>query len=44
MIQQNYIPTKILKENPEVFVRYFHESIKFCNDNSTFLSDEKFPM
>ena len=27
--QQNYIPTKILKENLEVFARYFHKNINF---------------
>ena len=28
-IQQNDIPTKILKENSEVFARYFHKNINF---------------
>ena len=39
--QQNDIPTKILKENPEVFARYFHKNIHFCIDNSIFPSDLK---
>ena len=38
-IQQNGIPTKILKQNSEVFVRHFHENIWFCTENSTFLSE-----
>ena len=29
-VQQNYIPTNILKENSQVFARYFHENIIFC--------------
>ena len=40
-IQQNDIPTKILKENSEVFARYFHKNINFCIDNSIFPSDLK---
>ena len=40
-IQQNDIPTKILKENSEVFARYFHENITFCIESSIFPSDLK---
>ena len=40
-IQQNNIPTKILKENSEVFARYFHKNISFCIENSIFPSDLK---
>ena len=40
-IQQNYIPTKILKENSEMFARYFHKNINFCIENSIFPSDLK---
>ena len=29
-VQQNYIPTNILKENSQVFAIYFHENIIFC--------------
>ena len=36
-----YIPTKILKENSEVFARYFHKNINFCIENSIFPSDLK---
>ena len=39
--QQNDIPTKILKENSEVFARYFHKNINFCIENSIFPSDLK---
>ena len=39
--QQNYIPTKILKENSEVFTRYFHKNMNFRIENSTFPSDLK---
>ena len=39
--QQNDIPTKILKENLEVFPRYFHKNINFCIENSIFPSDLK---
>ena len=38
-IQQNDIPTKILKENSEVFARYFHKNINFCIENQFFPSD-----
>ena len=38
MLEQNYIPTKILKENSEVFARHFHESIIFF-ENSIFPSE-----
>ena len=37
--QQNDITTKILKENSEVFARYFHKNINFCIENLIFLSD-----
>ena len=40
-IQQNDIPTKILKNKSEVFPRYFHENIHFCIENSIFPSDLK---
>ena len=30
--QQNDIPTKILKKNSEVFARYSHKNINFCNE------------
>ena len=40
-IQQNDIPTKILKKNSEIFVRYFHKNINFCIENSIFPSDLK---
>ena len=40
-IQQNDITTKILRENSEVFARYFHENINFCIKNSIFPSDLK---
>ena len=40
-IQQNDITTKILRENSEVFARYFHKNINFCIENSIFLSDLK---
>ena len=40
-MQQNNIPTKILKENSEVFARYFYENIYFCIENSIFPSDLK---
>ena len=43
-IQQNDIPTKILKENSEVFARYFHKNINFWIENSIFPSDLKLPM
>ena len=36
---QNDIPTKILKENSEVFAIYFHKNINFCIENSIFPSD-----
>ena len=36
VIQQNDIPTQILKENSEVFARYFHKNINFCFGNSIF--------
>ena len=39
--QQNNIPTKVLKENSEVFARYFHKYINFCIENSIFPSDLK---
>ena len=39
--QQNDIPTKILKENSEVFARYFYENINFCIENSILPSDLK---
>ena len=39
--QQNDIPTKILKENSEVFARYIHKNINFCIENSIFPSDLK---
>ena len=39
--QQNDIPTKNLKENSEVFPRYFHKNISFCSENSIFPSDLK---
>ena len=39
--QQNDIPTKILKENSEVFARYFHKNINVCIENSIFPSDLK---
>ena len=38
-LQQNDIPTKILKENSEVFARHFHESIVFFIENSIFPSE-----
>ena len=41
MTQQNDIPTKILKENSELFARYFHKNINFCIENSIFPSDLK---
>ena len=41
MTQQNDIPTKIIKENSEVFARYFHETINFCIENLIFPSDLK---
>ena len=37
-IQQNNIPTKILKENSELFARYFLENMNFCIKNSIFPS------
>ena len=40
-IQRNDVPTKNLKENSEVFPRYFHENINFCDENSIFPSDLK---
>ena len=40
-IQQIDIPAKILKENSEVFVRYFHKNTNFCIENSIFPSDLK---
>ena len=40
-IQQNGIPTKFLKENSEVFARYFHKKINVCIENSIFSSDSK---
>ena len=40
-IQQNEIPTKILKENSDVFARYFHENVNFCIQKSIFPSDVK---
>ena len=40
-IQQNDITTKILRENSEVFARYFHKNINFCIENSIFPSDLK---
>ena len=39
--QQNDIPKKILKENSEVFARYFYENINFCIENSILPSDLK---
>ena len=33
-IQQNDIPTKILKEKSEMFAIYFHKNINFCIENS----------
>ena len=39
--KQNDIPTKVLKENSKVFVRYFHKNIIFCIENSIFPSDLK---
>ena len=39
--QQNDIPTKILKENSEVFARYIHKNIHFCIENSIFPFDLK---
>ena len=39
--QQNDIPTKILKENSEVFARYFHKNINFWIENPIFPSDLK---
>ena len=39
--QQNNIPTKVLKENSEVFARNFHKYINFCIENSIFPSDLK---
>ena len=41
--QENDIPTKILKENSEVFARCFHQNINFCIENSIFLSDLEVP-
>ena len=41
MIQQNDILTKILKENSEIFARYFYENINFGVENSIFPSDLK---
>ena len=41
MIQRNDIPTKILKENSEVFARYFQKNINFYIENLTFLFDLK---
>ena len=38
-MQQNDIPTKILKKNSEVFARYFHKNINICIENSIFPSD-----
>ena len=38
-IKQNDIPTKILKENSDVFAIYFHKNINFCIENSIFPSD-----
>ena len=38
-MQQNDISTKTLKENSEVFFRYFHKNINFCTENSNFPSD-----
>ena len=40
-IQQNDIPTKILKENSEALARYFHKNIHFCIESSIFPSDLK---
>ena len=40
-IRQKDIPTKILKENSEVFARYFHKNINFCIENSIFPSELK---
>ena len=39
--QQIDIPAKILKENSEVFVRYFHKDTNLCIENSIFPSDLK---
>ena len=39
--QQNDVPTKILKENSEVFSQYFHENITFYIENLVFPSDLK---
>ena len=40
-MQQNDIPTKILKEDSQLFERYFHENMNFCIENSAFPSDLK---
>ena len=40
-IQQNDITTKILRENSEMFARYFHKNINFCIEKSIFPSDLK---
>ena len=39
--QQNDAPTKILKENTEVFAKDLHKNIDFCIENSIFPSDLK---
>ena len=39
--QQNGIPTKMLKENSEVFARNFHRNIDFCIENLILPSDLK---
>ena len=39
--QQNDTPTKILKENTEVFAKDLHKNIDFCIENSIFPSDLK---
>ena len=40
-MQQNDIPTKILKGISKVFTTYLHKNINFCIENSIFLSDLK---
>ena len=38
---KSYSDKKVLKENSEISVRYFHENVNFCIKSSIFLSDLK---
>ena len=39
--RQKYIPTKILMQNSEYFLLYFHENINYCLEHSLFPHDLK---